>query len=98
MQDVIEAVVLTSAFNTYNIARLGDDAYSAAVALAARADRAELRVREVLAHLAGVYGIAGGDNGGVKVTRLAYGIPVGSNLEFADDATLQRALEGRVEM
>lgn len=34
----------------------------------------------------------------VKVTRLAYGIPVGSNLEFADDATLSRALEGRVEM
>lgn len=35
---------------------------------------------------------------GVKVTRLAYGIPVGSNLEFADDATLLRALEGRREM
>ncbi|NCB50900.1 MAG: recombination protein RecR [Clostridia bacterium] len=35
---------------------------------------------------------------GVKVTRLAYGIPVGSNLEFADDATLLRALQGRVEM
>lgn len=35
---------------------------------------------------------------GVKVTRLAYGIPVGSNLEFADDATLMRALEGRSEM
>ena len=35
---------------------------------------------------------------GVRVTRLAYGIPVGSNLEFADDATLQRALEGRVDM
>lgn len=34
----------------------------------------------------------------VKVTRLAYGIPVGSNLEFADDATLTRALEGRTEM
>ena len=34
---------------------------------------------------------------GVKVTRLAYGIPVGSNLEFADDATLTRALEGRQE-
>jgi recombination protein RecR len=32
---------------------------------------------------------------GVKVTRLAYGIPVGSNLEFADDATLTRAMEGR---
>jgi len=35
---------------------------------------------------------------GVKVTRLAYGIPVGSNLEYADDATLFRALEGRREM
>jgi len=34
----------------------------------------------------------------VKVTRLAYGIPVGSNLEFADDATLVRALEGRRDM
>ena len=37
-------------------------------------------------------------NFGVKVTRLAYGIPVGSHLEFADDATLIRALEGRREM
>lgn len=35
---------------------------------------------------------------GVKVSRLAYGIPVGSHLEFADDATLMRALEGRREM
>ena len=34
----------------------------------------------------------------IKVSRLAYGIPVGSNLEFADDATLTRALEGRREM
>ena len=35
---------------------------------------------------------------GVKVSRLAYGIPVGSHLEFADDATLMRAMEGRREM
>lgn len=35
---------------------------------------------------------------GVRITRLAYGIPVGSHLEFADDATLMRALEGRREM
>jgi len=35
---------------------------------------------------------------GIKVSRLAYGIPVGSNLEFADDATLNRAIEGRTEM
>lgn len=35
---------------------------------------------------------------GVRVTRLAYGIPVGSHLEFADEATLTRALEGRREM
>ncbi len=35
---------------------------------------------------------------GVKVTRLAYGVPVGGQLEYADDATLSRALEGRREM
>ena len=35
---------------------------------------------------------------GVKVTRLAYGIPVGGHLEFADDATLMRALAGRQEL
>ncbi|MCL2078414.1 MAG: recombination mediator RecR [Oscillospiraceae bacterium] len=34
----------------------------------------------------------------VKVTRLAYGIPVGGSLEYADDATLMRAIEGRMEM
>ena len=34
----------------------------------------------------------------IKVTRLAYGIPVGGSLEFVDDATLMRALEGRMEM
>ena len=34
----------------------------------------------------------------VKITRLAYGIPVGSHLEYADDATLMRALEGRRDM
>ncbi|MCL2077227.1 MAG: recombination mediator RecR [Oscillospiraceae bacterium] len=32
---------------------------------------------------------------GVKVTRLAYGLPVGASLEFADDVTLVRALENR---
>ena len=35
---------------------------------------------------------------GVKVTRLAYGIPVGGHLEFADEVTLLRALEGRREI
>lgn len=35
---------------------------------------------------------------GVKVTRLAYGIPVGGNLEYADEVTLYRALEGRNEI
>lgn len=34
----------------------------------------------------------------VKVTRLAYGIPMGSQLEYADDVTLLRALQGRREM
>ena len=34
----------------------------------------------------------------VKVTRLAYGVPVGSQLDYADEVTLSRALEGRQEM
>src|SRR5262245_58649234 len=35
---------------------------------------------------------------GIKVTRLARGIPVGTDLEFVDQATLSRALEGRTEV
>ena len=35
---------------------------------------------------------------GVRITRLAYGIPVGGDLEYADDVTLARALEGRSEL
>lgn len=34
---------------------------------------------------------------GIKVSRLARGIPMGSDLEFADEATVSRALQGRVE-
>lgn len=35
---------------------------------------------------------------GIKVTRLAYGIPVGGDLEYADEFTLKHALEGRSEL
>jgi recombination protein RecR len=35
---------------------------------------------------------------GVKVTRIAYGLPMGSDIEFADEVTLGRALEGRREL
>lgn len=35
---------------------------------------------------------------GIKVTRLAYGIPVGGDLEYADQVTLAKALEGRNEL
>ena len=34
----------------------------------------------------------------IKVTRLAYGVPVGSQLEYADEVTLSRAIEGRQEI
>jgi recombination protein RecR len=34
----------------------------------------------------------------VKVTRIAMGIPVGSDLEFADEVTMTKSLEGRREM
>ena len=35
---------------------------------------------------------------GIKVTRLAYGIPVGGDLEYADEVTLSKAMEGRREL
>lgn len=35
---------------------------------------------------------------GIKVTRIAHGIPIGSDLEYADELTLSKALEGRTEM
>jgi recombination protein RecR len=35
---------------------------------------------------------------GLKITRIAYGLPAGAGLEFADELTLSRALEGRREM
>ena len=35
---------------------------------------------------------------GVRVTRLAYGLPVGSDLQYADALTLSRALQGRREL
>lgn len=35
---------------------------------------------------------------GVKCTRLAYGIPVGGDLEYADEVTLKRAIDGRSEL
>lgn len=35
---------------------------------------------------------------GVRVTRLAHGLPMGADLEYADEVTLTRALEGRREM
>jgi len=35
---------------------------------------------------------------GIKITRIAFGLPVGADLEYADDMTLSRALEGRREI
>jgi recombination protein RecR len=35
---------------------------------------------------------------GIRVTRLAHGIPMGSDLEYVDDATVNRAVEGRREI
>ncbi len=35
---------------------------------------------------------------GVKATRIALGLPVGGDLDYADDVTIARALEGRTEM
>jgi recombination protein RecR len=35
---------------------------------------------------------------GVRVTRIAMGIPVGSDLEYADEVTMSRAMDGRREL
>ena len=35
---------------------------------------------------------------GIKVSRIAHGIPVGGDLEYADEVTLAKALEGRKEL
>ena len=35
---------------------------------------------------------------GVRVTRIAHGVPVGGDIEYADEVTLARALEGRREL
>ena len=35
---------------------------------------------------------------GVRVTRIAMGVPVGSDLEYADEVTMQSAMEGRREV
>ncbi len=35
---------------------------------------------------------------GVKITRIAYGLPIGGDIEFADEVTISKALEGRNEM
>ncbi|MDD6735478.1 MAG: recombination mediator RecR [Clostridiales bacterium] len=35
---------------------------------------------------------------GIKVTRIAHGIPVGSDIEYADELTISKAIEGRTEM
>ena len=35
---------------------------------------------------------------GIEVTRIAHGLPVGGDLEYADEVTLSKALEGRREL
>ena len=35
---------------------------------------------------------------GVRVTRIAHGLPVGGDLEYADEVTLAKAMENRVEL
>jgi len=35
---------------------------------------------------------------GIKITRIAYGLPIGGDIEFADEVTLSKAIEGRKEL
>jgi recombination protein RecR len=71
------------------LARLADDSVKEVIIATnpnTNGEATAMYIREVSAPL------------GVKVTRIAQGVPVGSDLEFADNSTLTRALEGRREM
>jgi recombination protein RecR len=35
---------------------------------------------------------------GIKITRIAYGLPIGGDIEFADEVTLSKSIDGRREM
>ena len=50
----------------------------------------DIRIKELMARLIKPMGI--------RVTRIAHGVPVGSDLEYADEITLSKAMEGRREM
>ncbi len=71
------------------LARLEDDTVKEII-LATNADIEGNATAMYLAHLIKPLGI--------KVTRLAYGIPVGADLNYADEYTLMQALEGRRDM
>ena len=71
------------------LARLEDDTVKEII-LATNADNEGNATAMYLAHLIKPLGI--------KVTRLAYGIPVGADLNYADEYTLMQALEGRRDM
>ena len=71
------------------LARLEDDTVKEII-LATNADIEGNATARYLAHLIKPLGI--------KVTRLAYGIPVGADLNYADEYTLMQALEGRRDM
>lgn len=71
------------------IARLGDDTVTEVIMATnptVEGDATALYISKLLKPM------------GVKVTRLAYGIPVGGDLEYADEYTLAKALEGRNEI
>ena len=53
----------------------------------------DIKIKELLSRLMG-----GEEPLGIKVTRIAHGIPVGGDLEYTDEITLTKALEGRREM
>ncbi len=71
------------------LARLGDNSISEVIVATnpnTNGEATAMYIREVARPL------------GMKVTRIAQGVPVGSDLEFADNSTLAHALEGRREM
>jgi recombination protein RecR len=63
-------------------------------------DTTALYLQKVLREFSagGIDGVAGSIGGGVEVTRLASGLPVGGDLEYADRLTLSRSFRGRIRL
>ena len=88
-QDVLDGITAEQLTVKELLARLGDDTVKEVIMAmnpTVEGDATAMYLAKLIKPL------------GIKVTRLAYGLPTGSSLEYADESTLYRALSGRGEL